>query len=95
MYITEIYSVNFKTREIKMAQVVKKKFRASPAPDECKGCGRCVSACPKQLLKLGTKLNFMGVPYAEYAGSGCLGCGACFYTCPEPGAITIYEITEE
>ena len=57
--------------------------------------GRCVSACPKKLLKLGTKLNFMGVPYAEYAGEGCIGCGACYYSCPEPGAITIYEITED
>ena len=37
----------------------------------------------------------MGVPYAEYAGEGCIGCGACYYTCPEPGAITIYEITED
>ena len=78
-----------------MAEAVKKKFRAVPAPDECKGCGRCVLACPKKLLKLGSKLNFMGVPYAEYAGEGCVGCGACYYTCPEPGAITIYEITED
>ena len=57
-----------------MAETIKKKFRAAPAPDECKCCGRCVSACPKKLLKLGTKLNFMGVPYAEYAGEGCIGC---------------------
>ena len=78
-----------------MAEAVKKKFRAAPTPDECKGCGRCVLACPKKLLKVGSKLNFMGVPYAEYAGEGCVGCGACYYTCPEPGAITIYEITEE
>ena len=78
-----------------MSQIAKKKFRMAVTPDECKGCGRCVSACPKKLLKMGSKLNFMGVPYAEYAGEGCVGCGACFYTCPEPGAITIYEITPE
>ncbi len=69
----------------------KKKFRVFPNPDECKGCGRCVEACPKKLLSMGTKLNFMGVPYAVYSGEGCLGCGACYYTCPEPGAITIFQ----
>ena len=78
-----------------MSQVVKKKFRCHPEPNECKGCGRCVSACPKKLLKLGTALNIMGVPYAEYVGEGCICCGACFYTCPEPGAITVFEITGE
>ena len=78
-----------------MSQTVKKTFRCHPEPDECKGCGRCVSACPKKLLKLGSALNIMGVPYAEYSGEGCVGCGACFYTCPEPGAITIFEITPE
>ncbi len=75
----------------------KKRFRAAPEPDECKGCGRCVKACPKKLLKLGSKLNIMGVPYAVFTGGpdDCVGCGACYYTCPEPGAITIYEKTED
>lgn len=78
-----------------MSQTAKKRFRVAPAPDECKGCGRCVNACPKHLLTMGTTLNFMGVPYAVYAGEGCIGCGACFYTCPEPGAITVYQIEED
>lgn len=78
-----------------MTQTPKKKYRAAVASDECKGCGRCLAACPKQLLKMGSKLNFMGTTYVEYAGAGCIGCGACYYTCPEPGAITIYEIDED
>jgi NAD-dependent dihydropyrimidine dehydrogenase PreA subunit len=64
-------------------------------PEECKGCERCVNACPKSVLKMQNKLNFMGYPYAIYIGKGCIGCGACFYNCPEPGAVTVYEETEE
>ncbi len=59
--------------------------------EECKGCRRCIEACPKKVLSLGVKLNSMGFPYANYSGEGCVGCGACFYNCPEPGAITIIE----
>ena len=71
---------------------MKKTFRAAIAVEECKGCGRCVIACPRGVLAMGTKLNHMGFPTAEYSGSGCIGCGNCFYTCPEPGAVTIVEI---
>lgn len=63
--------------------------------EECKGCERCVNACPKSVLKMGKKFNFMGFPYAVYRGEGCIGCAACFYNCPEPGAISIVKITEE
>ena len=71
-----------------------KKFRAEIAADECKGCERCIIACPRSVLKIGKKFNIMSFQHAEYAGSGCIGCGACFYTCPEPGAITIIEETD-
>lgn len=57
----------------------------------CKGCGRCVVACPKSLLKIGKKLNRYGFRYVEYAGEGCVGCGSCFYICPEPEALEIFE----
>ena len=58
---------------------------------ECKACGRCVVACPKQVLKLSDKLNERGYHYVEYAGEGCIGCGSCFYMCPEPHAIRIHK----
>ncbi|MDD2236451.1 MAG: 4Fe-4S dicluster domain-containing protein [Kiritimatiellae bacterium] len=68
---------------------------------ECKGCGRCVAACPKQVLRMGKELNERGYAYVEYLGEGCIGCANCFYSCPEPHAITIRiplrptETTEE
>lgn len=73
----------------------KKKFFPAIEPEECKGCGRCVNACPKGVLGMEISLNAMGYAYASYKGDGCIGCGACFYNCPEPGAITIIEKTED
>ncbi len=70
-------------------------FRCVIAKDECKGCERCVVACPRGVLKMGDKLNTLCFPYVTYIGSGCIGCGGCFYSCPEPGAITIVEEIEE
>jgi NAD-dependent dihydropyrimidine dehydrogenase PreA subunit len=67
------------------------KYRVEITPDECKGCLRCVLACPKKVIVQTDQVNMMGVVYVEYTGDGCVGCGACFYACPEPGAITVYE----
>jgi NAD-dependent dihydropyrimidine dehydrogenase PreA subunit len=74
---------------------LKKIFTPHIEMEECKGCERCVNACPKSVLKMDPALNTMGYPHAVYTGDGCIGCGACFYTCPEPGAITVYEENEE
>ena len=57
---------------------------------ECKSCGRCVTACPKSVLKIGDKLNARGYHAAVYTGEGCTGCTNCFYTCPEPNAIEVH-----
>ena len=70
--------------------------RVCIAVPECKGCRRCVNACPRGVLAMGTHLNVMGFPTAEVVKDDCTGCGICFYTCPEPGAVTILreEVTE-
>ena len=73
----------------------RKIYRVEIDPEQCKGCERCVNACPRNVLKMAEKLNLMSMPYACYLGKGCIGCGGCFYTCPEPGAITVYETEGE
>lgn len=59
--------------------------------EQCKGCGRCVVACPAGNLALSRVLNRSGYRTVEAMSAGCRGCGICFYSCPEPGAITVYR----
>ena len=59
--------------------------------DSCKGCGRCVAACPRKCLALSDKLNATGLRPVAYKGDGCIGCGICFYNCPEPYAIRVVK----
>ena len=58
--------------------------------DTCKGCGLCVTACPKQILQLSTtKLNSKGHSPAEITDqSACIGCAFCATMCPDC-AITV------
>lgn len=72
-----------------------KKFRLQITMDECKGCLRCVPACPKKLIVKGTEINKQGYIAVEATDAlACIGCGSCFHQCPEPGAITIYEVED-
>ncbi len=60
-------------------------------PTECKACGRCIEACPRGVLQLGTDLNSRGYRYVRYTGQGCIGCANCFYVCPEPHTFVIHK----
>ena len=72
-----------------------KKHLVRIAAEECKGCRRCISACPKKILQVGGEINSQGYFAIEARNpENCIGCGACFHQCPEPGAITILEIEE-
>lgn len=62
---------------------------------ECKGCERCVVACPKDVLFMSEQINERGYHYVEYTGEGCIGCGNCYYTCPEPLAIAVHVPIKE
>ena len=53
--------------------------------DTCKGCGLCITACKKNLLKLDTgKLNAKGYhPSSIEKQDECIACAACARICPD------------
>ncbi|MBR3304286.1 MAG: 4Fe-4S binding protein [Christensenellaceae bacterium] len=53
--------------------------------DSCKGCGLCVDACPKKILRLSeTALNVGGYHPVEVTDeSQCIGCASCAVRCPD------------
>ena len=53
--------------------------------DNCKGCGLCVDACPKHLLRLApVKINLKGHHPAEITDEkACVGCAFCATMCPD------------
>ena len=57
--------------------------------DTFKGCGLCVNACPKDVLKLSeTVSNKNGYFVAEVVNDDCIGCASCAMMCPDV-AITV------
>jgi len=70
-----------------MATEPRSLVRPKPAvvPDYCKGCGRCVGACPHHALALGDEINpLTGLVTAKLDPGCCNGCGLCVEACPEP-----------
>ena len=53
--------------------------------DSCKGCGLCVDACPKQILRIDPDtINPKGHSPAQMLDqSRCTGCGFCALMCPD------------
>ncbi|MBP0990710.1 MAG: 4Fe-4S dicluster domain-containing protein [Oscillospiraceae bacterium] len=53
--------------------------------DICKGCGLCVTACPKQIIAISKdKINKKGHFPAEMTDqSKCIGCAFCATMCPD------------
>lgn len=58
--------------------------RVTVNSDRCKGCGLCVSVCPKKILTLsGDTLNAQGYhPAAVTDMSKCIACAMCALMCP-------------
>ena len=53
-------------------------------PGRCKGCERCVEACPQHVIAMSRELNEKGYFYAYPANQPfCIGCRLCAITCPD------------
>jgi pyruvate/2-oxoacid:ferredoxin oxidoreductase alpha subunit/NAD-dependent dihydropyrimidine dehydrogenase PreA subunit len=65
----------------------KMKERPKPflMPEYCKGCGRCISACPKDCIEFEDSVNpESGLLPVHVNMEICNGCGLCILACPEP-----------
>ena len=52
--------------------------------NSCKGCGLCVSVCPKKLLKLDlSRVNAKGYNPAVFTDDKCSSCAFCAVICPD------------
>lgn len=50
----------------------------------CKGCGLCVTACPKKIVALKDILNAKGYhPAGVEKTEECIGCAFCATMCPD------------
>ena len=58
--------------------------------DFCKGCERCVDACPVDIIEMATEVNAKGYLPAVLVDEGkCTGCAVCALVCPDV-AIEVY-----
>ena len=51
--------------------------------ERCKGCGLCVTICPRKSLKISSESNKNGYFPAQTTDSDCTGCAQCALICPE------------
>jgi pyruvate/2-oxoacid:ferredoxin oxidoreductase alpha subunit/NAD-dependent dihydropyrimidine dehydrogenase PreA subunit len=75
----------------------KTKTRPKPFlfPEFCKACGRCISACPKDCIVMGTEINAAtGFTPVVVNLEVCNGCGLCLTACPEPYGLTTVPAEE-
>lgn len=62
--------------------------------DRCKGCGLCVTVCPKNVLEISKKVNAKGYfPVTQARPEDCITCALCCTMCPDV-AIVITEVED-
>lgn len=58
--------------------------KVSIRTERCKGCGLCIDACPKGILKLSGEINSKGYHSVMCDDeSKCIGCASCYSMCPD------------
>ena len=61
----------------------------------CKGCGLCISACPKHVIALSEEISSRGYHTAVLTDAeNCTGCCFCAQVCPD-AAIEVYLVNNE
>jgi pyruvate/2-oxoacid:ferredoxin oxidoreductase alpha subunit/NAD-dependent dihydropyrimidine dehydrogenase PreA subunit len=65
-------------------------------PEFCKGCGRCIEACPKHCIEAGGEVHAATglIPVALHL-EACNGCALCLEACPEPYGLRPQTPAEE
>jgi 2-oxoglutarate ferredoxin oxidoreductase subunit delta len=58
--------------------------------ERCKGCGLCVTVCPKGGIVISKQSNKSGYFPAEANSIDCTGCAVCAIICPD-AAIEVYR----
>ena len=59
--------------------------------ERCKGCGLCITACPKKCIRLSDHTDLRGIRLAILADKqNCNGCALCAIICPDV-AIEVYK----
>ena len=59
--------------------------------NRCKGCGLCISVCPKKILAFSERFNQSGYhPASCVRPEDCIGCAMCARTCPDV-VIEVYK----
>jgi len=74
--------------------------REKPKPfvleEYCKGCGRCIDACPKHCITEGDHIHpATGLIPIHLDLAQCNGCGLCIVACPEPYGLRPQEANFE
>lgn len=65
-------------------------------PQFCKGCGRCIEACPKDCIHIGSDIEpSSGHTPVVLDLEVCNGCGLCLTACPEPYGLMPIPTTED
>jgi len=58
--------------------------------ERCKGCGLCLTACPRGCIFISQMSNKMGYFPADTSNEDCSGCAMCALVCPE-ACIKVYR----